>query len=242
MKKLLIFASFLTVCAPAALAAPETQAGTEAASQESQAALQRPDAQKIMSEVSQALKLSSRQEERIAKAVEQKTREFDKNMKEFEKNAAQEKTWLDKMNRNREAMARINSGMPDLVRDELDDEQRQAYDTMLAAKNKPAPAPEAAVEPAGAKEPAAPARKKRLVRRKKVAAGAPPQGAPAAAPGEEDGGVMVDKEPAPGKKRRVLRKKAAAAPIAEEPPAGPAGAAPTGKEAPAEEEDAGSYP
>jgi len=197
--------------------------------------LQRPDAQKIMAELSQALKLSNRQEERLAKAVNRKSEEFDDNMEKYAKNSAEEKKWQAKMTMNRDAMTRINSGMPDLIREYLDDEQRQSYDEILAAKNKPAPA----VEPAasglddGALQPK---KKKRLVRRKKLAAGALPAG-------EEAGSVMVDKAPAPaGKKKRVLRKKAAAPSPEADLPSEPAGAAPTGKEAPVEEEDAGSYP
>ncbi|OGS12974.1 MAG: hypothetical protein A2234_03030 [Elusimicrobia bacterium RIFOXYA2_FULL_58_8] len=210
---------------------------------EKQDVLQRPDAQKIMVELSQSLKLSTRQEERIAKAVAQKTREFDKNMKEFDKNSAEENKWLARVNENKEAMARINRDMPDLIREFLDDEQRQSYDDLLAAKNKPAPevASAAAGEAAVAPQPRA---KKRLVRRKKASAGALPAGAPAAAvaPAGEAGGVMA--EPVPGKKRRVLRrKKAVPAPEAEA-PQGAAGSEPTGKEAPQEEAEAeaGYYP
>lgn len=187
-------------------------------------AVQRPDARKIMSELSTALRLSSKQEDRIGAAVRKKTAEFERLMKEYDKNAAEEKKWRLKMNENRYSMLKINKDMPDLVREFLDDEQREAYDAMLEAANKPA---------AQAAEAPAPARKKVLVKRKKGAAGAAPAG-------EEDAGqVMVDKDaqrPAPQKKR-VLKKKAAPAPVR-------APAPEPEDEEPVEDygEDAGSYP
>jgi len=185
-------------------------------------AVQRPDARKIMSELSAALRLSSKQEDRIGAAVRKKTAEFEKLMKEYDRNSAEEKKWRFKMNENRYSMLKINKDMPDLVREFLDDEQREAYDAMLEAANKPA---------AEAAAPPKPARKKVLVKRKKGAAAVVPAA-------EEDGGrVMVDKEsPRPGAKRkRVLKKKAAPAPApAPEPEA----------EESMEDymEDAGSYP
>lgn len=185
-------------------------------------AVQRPDSRRIMSELSTALRLSSKQEERISAAVRKKTAEFEKLMKEYDRNSAEEKKWRFKMNENRYSMIKINKDMPDLVREFLDDEQREAYDAMLEAASKPA---------AEAAEPPKPARKKVLVRRKKGAAAVVPAA-------EEDGGqVMVDKEaPRPGAKRkRVLKKKAAPAPApAPEPEA----------EDSMEDymEDAGSYP
>ncbi|OGR37527.1 MAG: hypothetical protein A2X29_00490 [Elusimicrobia bacterium GWA2_64_40] len=194
-------------------------------------AVQRPDARKIMSELSSALRLSSKQEDRIGAAVRKKTAEFEKLMKDYDRNAAEEKKWRFKMNENRYAMVKINKDMPDLVREFLDDEQREAYDAMLEAANKPAAeAEEAAAAPK-------PARKKVLVRRKKGAAAVAPAGE------EEAGQVMVDKEaPRPGmKKKRVLKKKAAPAPApapAPEPPAEPEAEEPIEDYA----EEAGSYP
>jgi len=190
-------------------------------------AVQRPDARKIMSELSAALRLSSKQEDRIGAAVRKKTVEFEKLMKEYDRNAAEEKKWRFKMNENRYAMLKINKDMPDLVREFLDDEQREAYDAMLEAANKPAA--EAAAPAAAPK----PARKKVLVKRKKGAAAVVP------ASEEEAGQVMVDRETArPAmKKKRVLKKKAAPAP-APEPPAEPEA------EEPMEDygDEAGSYP
>lgn len=228
--------------------------------QEPQDALQRPDTQKIMAELSQSLKLSSRQEERIGRVVDQKTKEFDKQMKEFDKNSEEQKKYAAKINENKEAMAQIGNGIPDLIRQQLDEEQRQIYEDILAAKNKPAPAPPAAaapvIEPAVAKDPSVvqPRKKRRLVRRKKAAAkpvpvslpAATPAPAPALAPDEEEGGVMVDKDPAasaqPRKKKRVQRKQAATSSPQVEAPAPEAGAATAAESAPEPSEDAGSYP
>lgn len=182
--------------------------------------LKRPDAAAIMAELSTALRLSSKQEERISAAIAKKTKEFDRLMKEYDKNSTEEKKWLYKVNENRHGMVRINQEMPDLVREFLDDEQRQSYDGLLETKRKPAPAPAVDEAPAAQAAPAAkPGRKRRLVRRKKVpgkAGAAVPAAAaqPAAeAAGEEPGQVMVDKDAAPSaqpaqpKKKRVLKKR-----------------------------------
>jgi hypothetical protein len=252
MKRLLI-ASLL--CLPAAAYsqelskaeledAAEAKAGrTEAL--ESSGPVQRPDSRKIMAELSAALRLSSKQEERISSAVNKQTGAFDKLMREYEKNTAEEKKWRYKMNESRFGMVKINRELPEIIREFLDDDQRQSYDEMLIADRKPA-AP-AAIEQAAEGEDAAPrpVKKKRLVKRKKLPAGK----APAAALADDEAGqTMVDKEitPAPKKMKRVLKKKSAPkAEAVEEAPAAEeeaAGAKPTGKEAPAEEEDAGSYP
>ena len=92
-------------------------------------AVQRPDARKIMSELSSALRLSSKQEDRIGAAVRKKTAEFEKLMKDYDRNAAEEKKWRFKMNENRYAMVKINKDMPDLVREFLDDGQVFEYGT-----------------------------------------------------------------------------------------------------------------
>lgn len=221
--------------------------------------VQRPDAKAIMSDISAALRLSSKQNDRISSAVNKKTDEFDSLMKDYEKYAAEEKKWRYKMNEAHYKLAKINRDMPDTVREFLDDEQRQNFDSMLEAKRKPAEKPAAELaQPAPAADGAAqPARKKRLVRRKKLPAGAAGAAAPAAAaPAAEDeaGQVMVDKEPGAAaapqgapRKRRVLRRKAPAAPAGEAPAADimanePAGAKPTGKEAAPADDEAGSYP
>lgn len=195
----------------------------------------RPDAQKIMSELSAALRLSSKQEERLSSAINKKMGEFDKLMKEFDKNSAEEKKWRSRMNSNRYEMLKLNREMPDTIREFLDDDQRQSYDELLlAGKGGPG---SAAVEqsPAGEGGAGKPAKKKRLVKRRKL----PP---PSAGPGDEEAGqVMVDKEPQPApRKKRVLKRKPVPAEPAEA--AEPEAAKPAAKEAAPVEEDAGSYP
>ena len=217
---------------------------------------QRPDASRLMSEISAPLRLSSKQEERISSAVSKKAAEFDKRMKEFEKASAEERSWRFKMNEARHAMQKIDRDLPDTVRDYLDDEQREAYDALLAPKEKPArPEPSVAAAPAEEAAPKA-VKKRRMVRRKKAPAAV--RGAAPAAPGaeapaaEEEGGqVMVDKEsaPAPKKRRLVRRKKVPSAPAAkpapaQEPAAEPAPekpAAPAADQA-AQDADGGYYP
>lgn len=195
--------------------------------------VQRPDSQKIMSELSTALRLSVKQEQRISAAVAKRTAAFDKLMKEFDRNSAEEKKWRYKMNANRYEMIKLNRELPDAIRDFLDDEQRESYDEMLAAERKSeAAATGSPQEGEEAPEAAAPVKRKVLVKRRKLV--------PAVQSEDETGQVMVDQEaavqPAP-RKRKVLKKKPAPAEAEER-----AGARPTGKEAPVEEEDAGSYP
>ncbi|OGR45362.1 MAG: hypothetical protein A2X35_03725 [Elusimicrobia bacterium GWA2_61_42] len=240
MKKLIILA---LLAVPASVFAQELAstdlenlpgaAETAAAAPDGDEAVQRPDPARLMSEISSALRLSSKQEDRISAAVNKKAADFDKLLKDHEKSSAEEKKWRYKMNEARHAMQKINRNMPDTVREFLDDEQRQAFDGLIAAKSRPARG-EALDERSAAGEGAVkPLKKKRVLRRKKL---------PAA--DEDAGQVMVDKDSGAAqpalRKKRVLRKKAPAqgtdAPADE-----PAGSKPTGKEA-AAEEDAGSYP
>lgn len=263
MKKL--FISALLALAPAVFAQdnkpdldslPALPAG-EAAAEDPAGPVQRPDSGRLISEISASLRLSSKQEDRIAAAVDKKASEFDKVLREYEKSAAEEKKWRYKMNDARHALEKIQRNLPDTVREFLDDEQRQEYDEMLAARNKPEPKKEVpGVEEAqpAAEGAAKPLKKKRRLKKKAPAAvrGTPNAAAPAADAGlgadDEAGQVMVDKDPTAGsqsqpqpKKRRLKRKAPTAQP---RPPAQvnePAGAKPTGQEAAADEE-AGSYP
>lgn len=203
----------------------------------------RPNPEKIMAEISTALRLSSKQEDRISVAVKKKAAEFDKVQKEYDKNNGEEKKWRYKTNESRHQLVKLTRDLPDTVREFLDDEQREAYDAMLAegaAARKAAAAP----APAAGEEQPAPAKKRKLVKRKKAPA---PEAGPAAEAGEE-GGVMVDKEggKAGPKKKKILVKrkapKAAAEPAAEEAPAAGEPPAEEGKQEAPAEEDAGSYP
>lgn len=240
MKKLLISALLCLTSAAyaqelttAALDAAPGLSAAKADALDNMEPVQRPDAEKIMSDLSTALRLSSKQEARITAVINKKTKEFDRIMKEFDLNAAEEKSWRYKMNASRHEMLKIKRQLPDDIREFLDDAQRESYDELLlAGKTSSASAGQAAAGEEGAPKPM---KKKRLIKRRKL----PP---PTAGPGEEEAGqTMVDKEPAPRKMKKVLKKKPA--PIAEAAEAEePAGAAPTGKEAAPAEEDAGSYP
>lgn len=192
----------------------------------------RPNPAKMMSEISAALRLSSKQEDRIAKAVDKRTADFDKVMKEYVKASDEEKRWRFKMNEARYELVKITRSLPDTVRDYLDDEQREAFDELIESRRKPAGGE---LEEGAAPPPA----RKKLIKRKKAPA-------PAAGPAEdpEGGQTLVDKEaPKAGPKRKLVkRKKAPAAKAAPAPaPAEPAAEEPAA-EAPAAEEDAGSYP
>lgn len=268
MRKMIIFAA-LALLAPSVKAEELLLPGLpgmkmDVSAPAGEAEISRPDAQKVLADLSAELRLSAKQEERITAAVDKKGKDFDKLLKEYDKASAEEKKWRYQVNELKYEMARINKDMPDAIRDFLDDDQRQTYDAMLAAKNKPAAAPETRIEAAPAVEPVAeapkPARKRKLIKRKKPkaageASDALSPAAPPAAAGaveEEPGQVMVDRDPASAqaaagsRKKRALKKKAAVqepAPVDDIMANEPAGAKPTGKEVPADAaEDAGSYP
>ena len=151
MKKLLISALLLLPAAAYAQELSRTELeAMPARGPEEAAPAPRPDAQKIMSDISTALRLSSKQEERIAAAVGKKAAEFDKLMREYEKNLAEEKKWRYKMNESRHGLLRISRDMPDTVREFLDDEQRESFDAMLEGRKKPAAGPAVAEDEDGA--------------------------------------------------------------------------------------------
>jgi hypothetical protein len=257
MKKLLV----MTLLAlPAAAAAQELNsadldapAAPAQASAEAADTLKRPDAAAIMADLSSALRLSSKQEERISAAISKKSKEFDRLMKDYEKNSAEEKKWRVRTSENRYGMLKINREMPDLVREFLDDEQRQTYDGILEARRKPAPAPAApaAVEPAAGTQPAKGklVKKRKLVRRKKVKGNRP--GAAPAAGAEEPGQVMVDKDAVPNTQPAEPKAAAKKRPISAPQPdpdeydgklEGADAAGQNGQAGEDAEEDAGSYP
>ena len=263
MRKIIVFAALALLTASVKaeeLLLPgidSVKAGSSAPAGEAEVA--RPDSQKVLAGLVTELRLSSKQEERIAAVVDKKSKEFDKLSAEYAKVSAEEKKWQYKANELKYEMSRINTNMPDAIRDLLDDDQRQTYDAMLAAKDKPA-APEVKTEAVPAVKPA---KRRKLIKRRKPKAGSSAALTPAAVPPaaeaaaeEGPGRVMIDNEPAaapaaagPGKKRALKNKTAAPAPDA---PAEnimanePAPAKPAVKEAPIEDaadmEDAGSYP
>jgi len=146
----------------------------------------RPEARSVISDLGVRLRLSAKQEERISSAIQKQTRDFDRIFKEYERAAAEEKKWRYKMNEHRYSLSLISRGIPDLVREYLDEEQRETFDTLLDERRKPVAEikksqPQAAEKPAETK---APAKKRVLVKKKK--APAKPRPAPAAPePAEE---------------------------------------------------------
>ena len=236
MRKVIVFAALV-------LLARQVKAGelalpglagmsADAAAPVAEVDIQRPDSKKVLAGLTAELRLSAKQEKRITAAVDRKGKDFDKLLKEYDDAATEEKKWGYRANELKHDMGRINKDIPDAIRDLLDADQRQTYDALLAAKNKPAApvalpagAPETKIEAAPAKaagEVVKPVRKRRVVRRKKIKAGSEAAGAqaPIAAP------------PAAG-----------GAPIMDTAASEPAGAKPTGKEAPGDAaQDAGSYP
>ena len=200
------------------------------------AEVRRPDAQKVLADLTAKLRLSSQQQERITADVDQKSKDFDKLYSEYARTTAEEKKWRAQANDLKTEMARVYKDMQTAIRDFLDDDQRQSYDALLAARNKQSSLNGRQADPAasGIEAGSAPApktvvKKRKLVKRKKLKTGikaAPPaaEEAPAAAPSvdegapaavsdagadfEEDSGqVMVDKEPAAAQAAAGPRKK-----------------------------------
>ncbi|OGS07038.1 MAG: hypothetical protein A2270_06340 [Elusimicrobia bacterium RIFOXYA12_FULL_51_18] len=276
MEKMFIFTAMVLLAVPVKaedLSLPGLPGmNTDAAPAEESVQLQRPDAENILADLRGELRLSSKQEERIAAAINKKSKDFDRLMKDYDRNSVEEKKWLYKMNESRHGMVKINKEMPDLVRDFLDDDQRQTYDSMLENIRKSRAAaleakqaalaviPEIKQEPVPT-EPAVdapkPLKKRKLVRKRKLRTGArtganPPTApaAPAAvAPEDEPGMTMVDKDPSAGdqavaapRKKRSLKRKVSAP----KPRTVAAAVEPAGSKPTGKElpveEDAGSYP
>jgi len=255
MKKMFIFTA-LALLAPSVGAGEPLPPGLPGMSVDAPAGdgaqLQRPDSARILSDLSAELRLSSKQEERITEAVNRKGKDFDKLLKEYDKASAEEKKWRYKVNELKYGMNGISKGIPDVIREFLDDDQRQNFDSLLEniRKSRAAAVTQEAVPNEPAVDAPRPVKKRKLIKKRRPRAGTEPAADLSAAPAEvapedEPGLTMVDKDtssgyPAAPKKKRVLKKKAPA-PASEPGPGGPAGAQPTGKEAPVEE-DAGSYP
>ena len=253
MKKTLIFMALALLAPSVGAEEPSLQGlpGMDPDAAES-AQLQRPDAARILSDLSAELRLSSKQEERITAAVNRKGKDFDKLLKEYDKAAAEEKKWRFKVNELKYGMNSISKSVPDVIREFLDDDQRQNFDSMLENLRKGRAAAVTREAAPAVDAPKPPAKKRKLIKKRRPRAGTVSadelSDAPAdVAPEDEPGLTMVDKDTsgaaAAPRKKRVLRKKAPA-PSQGGAAAGsgqPAGAQPTGKEAPVEE-DAGSYP
>lgn len=144
----------------------------------------RPEARSVISDLGVRLRLSAKQEERISSAIQKQTRDFDKIFKEYERAAAEEKKWRYKMNEHRYSLSLISRGIPDLVREYLDEEQRETFDTLLDERRKPMAEVKSETPPAEEKpaEVKPKAKKRVLVRRKKAPAKARPAPAAPSAP------------------------------------------------------------
>ncbi|MBU4491321.1 MAG: hypothetical protein KKD69_02550 [Euryarchaeota archaeon] len=99
--------------------------------------ISRPEADKIVLSVSTKLKFSAKQEERITDALKKETSKFDKTFDDYRIAEEKEKKWRSEMNNLRYEMFRINMGIPNVIRDYLDEEQKEAFDRMIEEKMAP---------------------------------------------------------------------------------------------------------
>lgn len=99
--------------------------------------IRRPEADRIVLSISTKLKLSTRQEERIANALKKETRKFDKAFDAYQDAEEKEKKWRFEMNDLRHDMLKINMGISDVIRDYLDEEQKEAFDKMTEQRMAP---------------------------------------------------------------------------------------------------------
>jgi hypothetical protein len=99
--------------------------------------IRRPEADRIVLSISTKLKLSTRQEERIADALKKETRKFDKTFDAYQAAEEKEKKWRSEMNELRHDMLSINMGISNVIRDYLDEEQRESFDKMVEQRMTP---------------------------------------------------------------------------------------------------------
>jgi hypothetical protein len=184
MKKILLPAAFIAAAVITAVFAADLNIPEEPGAFN----IPRPEARSVISDLGVRLRLSAKQEERISSAIQKQTRDFDRIFKEYERAAAEEKKWRYQMNEHRYRLSLISRGVPDLVREYLDEEQREAFDTLLDERRKPVAEAKKA-EAASAESPAVtkPAPKKKvLMKKKKAPAKARPAPAAPAAPEPAD--------------------------------------------------------
>ncbi|MFH1619552.1 MAG: hypothetical protein ABIG11_06565 [bacterium] len=164
-----------------------------------------PSADKIVSDISMPLRLSSRQEERIKSALKSLQKKFRRLDKDFKEASSEARKWRFRANDLRYEMLKLQKTIPDIVRPLLDPEQKERYDAMLAPAAPrtalPGFAPQqedpAAVQPAKQAKPAAVKKKRRVRRRKKVpAVKKPANPAGEAAPVQIDSGPGLEEVPA----------------------------------------------
>ncbi|MBU2530573.1 MAG: hypothetical protein KKD35_05985, partial [Elusimicrobia bacterium] len=99
--------------------------------------IQRPQADKIVLSISTKLKLSTKQEERIGDALKKETQKFDKTFEDYTEAEEKEKKYRAEMNEFRHEMLLINMGITNVIRDYLDEEQKEAFDTMIEQRMAP---------------------------------------------------------------------------------------------------------
>ncbi|MBI4655541.1 MAG: hypothetical protein HY746_02215 [Elusimicrobia bacterium] len=131
--------------------------------------IQKPNPEAIMADISGALRLSSKQEDRILSAIKKESSMFDDVFQEYENASKEEKKWRIKMNDFRHKLIQITKGIPELIRSYLDDEQRESFDKMIEKKRQ---SRQEEIKPAGAeKQPPqeikSPKKKKKLIRVKR---------------------------------------------------------------------------
>lgn len=210
---------------------PGMKAEAPAQAQPEEEIVQRPDAETVVTGLG-ALRLSAKQEGRITNAINKRSMEFDKLLKEYDRTLEMDKETHERIKALKQELAAAGKGMPELVKEFLDEDQLQAYDSILAEQNKPI-VPEVKVEEKPAPVPVKAAKthkKRRLVKRKRLPPPAAVEGQEAgmdeapggaaseAASSEEGAGAGLGDEeaadgrkaPAPHKKKTVLKKKVAA--------------------------------
>ncbi|HNT97183.1 MAG TPA: hypothetical protein PKK31_02830 [Elusimicrobiales bacterium] len=170
--------------AAAALLAPVSfAADLEVPPEPGALSVSRPEAGAVITDLGGRLKLSARQEERISGAIQKQTRDFDTIFKEYEAAAAEEKKWRYRMNETRYRLSLISRGIPDLVREYLDEEQREAFDELLEERRRTLAEMKQSAQPPEKPAEAKPRPKKKvLVRKKKAPSKAKPAPAAPAAP------------------------------------------------------------
>ena len=103
--------------------------------------IRRPESTRIVLSISTKLRLSTKQEERITNALKKETRKFDKAFDSYRMAEEKEKKWRAEMNNLRYDMLKINMGISDVVRDYLDEEQKEIFDTMIEQRMAPKKTP-----------------------------------------------------------------------------------------------------
>lgn len=97
----------------------------------SRRAIRRPDGEKLLLNVAAELRLSSMQQKRILKAMDEEADKFDDFFKEHGKAGEKERKWRYEMNEIRHKMLRLTMNLPEVLRECLDPRQRETFDTLV---------------------------------------------------------------------------------------------------------------